>query len=74
MDLYVPKLKVASWRFLPADAMSDGIGSDGSLIRGFQEIQESDMLVVPDPTHAHQLIEQRLSPFLVYARYGPDDS
>ena len=29
-----------------ADAMSDGIGFDGSLIRGFQEVQESDMLVV----------------------------
>ena len=26
-----------------ADAMSDGIGFDGSSIRGFQEIQESDM-------------------------------
>ena len=32
-----------------ADAMSDGIGFDGSSIRSFQEIQESDMLVVPDP-------------------------
>src|SRR5438105_12215992 len=35
-----------------ADALEDGIGFDGSSIRGFQEIQESDMLVVADPTTA----------------------
>lgn len=35
-----------------ADALTEGIGFDGSSIRGFQEIQESDMLVVPDPTTA----------------------
>jgi glutamine synthetase len=30
----------------------DGIGFDGSSIRGFQKIQESDMILHPDPTTA----------------------
>ena len=34
------------------DLFQAGTGFDGSSIRGFQEIQESDMLVVPDPTTA----------------------
>src|SRR5262245_36033410 len=37
---------------LDADAFEEGIGFDGSSIRGFQEIQESDMLVIPDPATA----------------------
>ncbi len=34
------------------DEFTEGLGFDGSSIRGFQEIQESDMLVIPDPTSA----------------------
>ena len=30
----------------------EGIGFDGSSIRGFQKIQESDMIMIPDPTTA----------------------
>ena len=36
-------------RALGLESLAEGVGFDGSSIRGFQEIQESDMLVVPDP-------------------------
>src|SRR5574339_813305 len=42
---------------LTADLFEDGIGFDGSSIRGFQTIDESDMLLIPDPETA------RMDPF-----------
>ena len=42
---------------LDEDAFSDGLGFDGSSIRGFQQIAESDMLLMPDASTA------KLDPF-----------
>lgn len=39
------------------DTFTEGVGFDGSSIRGFQAINESDMLLIPDPATA------RIDPF-----------
>src|SRR6266700_8224547 len=46
---------------LTDEAFEDGFGFDGSSIRGFQEIQESDMLLTLDPSGAY------IDPFLKVA-------
>ncbi|RMD72690.1 MAG: type I glutamate--ammonia ligase, partial [Chloroflexi bacterium] len=37
---------------LTEDMIREGLGFDGSSIKGFQAINESDMLMVPDPSTA----------------------
>ena len=37
---------------LTSDAFEEGFGFDGSSIRGFQPINQSDMLLIPDPSTA----------------------
>ena len=40
-------------KFLDGDIFEDGLGFDGSSVRGFQAIENSDMIVIPDVTTAY---------------------
>src|SRR5690606_27504334 len=40
------------FRRLEVESFEDGFGFDGSSVRGFQPINESDMLLIPDPSTA----------------------
>ena len=42
-----------SAREFEESAFTEGVGFDGSSIRGFQEIHESDMLLFPEIGRAH---------------------
>ena len=41
---------------LSAEIFEDGLGFDGSSIRGFQSINESDMILIPDPGTAMTVV------------------
>jgi len=48
----IPPKDLLDFDDLQGSIWVDGIGFDGSSIRGFQQIQESDMILIPDPASA----------------------
>jgi len=48
----IPPRELHELEDLQTSIWEDGIGFDGSSIRGFQQIQESDMILIPDPATA----------------------
>jgi glutamine synthetase len=48
----IPPKDLLDFEDLKGSIWVDGIGFDGSSIRGFQQIQESDMILIPDPASA----------------------
>ncbi len=51
---------------LTTDSFEAGFGFDGSSIRGFQSIQESDMLLLPDPTTAVEDVFRTRKTLILY--------
>ena len=48
----IPATELISGEHRDSSIWEDGLGFDGSSIRGFQKIHESDMILKPDPTTA----------------------
>ncbi len=48
----IPAADLTEFDKLEKSIWTEGIGFDGSSIRGFKKIQESDMILIPDPTTA----------------------
>ena len=48
----IPTKELTSYSDINKSIWVDGIGFDGSSIRGFQKINESDMILIPDPSTA----------------------
>jgi len=48
----MPVSELSDMDDLTGSIFVEGVGFDGSSIRGFQKIEESDMILIPDPSTA----------------------